>query len=107
MSTYKTTHAKNLASNAVAIGKPSAKATHAKRKQTVKISVKPTIKTKTDRVLSQLQRVKGGSIKQLMTATGWQAHSLRSVISGLRKRGVSIVKSKAKSGTTIYRAERS
>ena len=69
-------------------------------------TTKTTTKTKADSVLSQLRRSNGASINQLIASTGWQAHSLRAVISGLRKQGISIIRSKAKNGATIYRVEK-
>jgi hypothetical protein len=43
--------------------------------------------TKKDSVLALLQREEGATLAELMTSTGWQAHSVRGFISGtLRKK---------------------
>ena len=42
-----------------------------------------------------LRRDEGASIAELMTATGWQQHSVRGVIAGsLRKRGLDVQSAK-------------
>lgn len=42
-----------------------------------------------------LRRSEGASIAELMTATGWQQHSVRGVIAGsLRKRGLEVQSTK-------------
>lgn len=66
------------------------------------VTAKSGIK-KPDIVLTLLSRAKGATIEQLQDATGWQAHSIRAVISGLRKKGMDIARSQAKDGTTLYR----
>jgi hypothetical protein len=45
------------------------------------------ILTKTETIIKLLRRSKGASISQLQTVTGWQAHSIRAAMTGLRKRG--------------------
>jgi hypothetical protein len=39
-----------------------------------------------------LRRGKGPSLVELQHATGWQAHSVRAFLSGLRKKGEVLVK---------------
>ena len=90
--------------------KPQAKAKPKKAKpenpKAVKtLPAKATIK-KPDIVLTLLSRAKGATIEQLQEATGWQPHSIRAVISGLRKKDINIGRSQAKDGTTIYRVEK-
>jgi hypothetical protein len=77
-----------------------------KSKGQARSAPKSSTKTKVETVLSQLRRVNGVSIKQIMASTGWQAHSVRAVICGLRKQGISIVRFKTKNGATAYRAEK-
>jgi hypothetical protein len=49
-----------------------------------------------------LRRSEGASITELMTATGWQQHSVRGVIAGsLRKRGLDVQSTKV-DGTRRY-----
>lgn len=43
--------------------------------------------TKTGAVLTMLMRDGGASAAELIAATGWQAHTIRAVLSTLRKRG--------------------
>jgi hypothetical protein len=63
-------------------------------------------KKKPDLILAMLSRAKGATIEQLQEATDWQAHSVRAVISILRKKGTSIVRSQGKDGTTLYQVEK-
>jgi hypothetical protein len=50
--------------------------------------------TKSDLVISLLSRPDGATASELLSATGWQLHSLRAFISGLRTRGHAISRSK-------------
>ena len=43
--------------------------------------------TKQATILNLLRRTEGASIGDLTSATGWQAHSVRAALTGLRKRG--------------------
>lgn len=57
-------------------------------------------------MMAILRRPKGASIKQLMAATGWQAHSVRGAISGVikKKRGLTVTSSSTDSGQArVYR----
>ena len=47
----------------------------------------------------------GASVNELSTATGWQAHTVRAALTGLRKRGFVVSKSKI-DGTTRYSGTR-
>jgi len=58
--------------------------------------------TKLGAVLELLKNKKGASIETMMDATGWQAHSVRAAMTGLRKRGIAIERSKSKDGQTVY-----
>ena len=55
-------------------------------------------------ILGLLSRPKGSKITELQKATGWQAHSIRAAITGLRKRGITITRS-LDNGVTVYQAE--
>ncbi len=59
--------------------------------------------TKRDQVFNLIAASNGASIGELTTATGWQPHSVRAVISGLRKRGYDILPAKQADGTRRYR----
>ena len=80
------------------------------RRKTAKASVEqPTpaaVKvTKKDAVLTLLQREGGATLVELMTATGWQAHSVRGFISGtLRKKlGLGVTSAGNAAGEHAYR----
>ncbi len=55
-------------------------------------------------ILGLLRRPKGSKITELQKATGWQAHSIRAALTGLRKRGITITRSQD-DGVSVYRAE--
>ncbi|MCH8997310.1 MAG: DUF3489 domain-containing protein [Proteobacteria bacterium] len=55
-------------------------------------------------ILALLKRPEGAPLADLERATGWQPHSIRAALTGLRKRGIAITRSKD-DGVTIYRAE--
>lgn len=45
----------------------------------------------------------GASLAELVEATGWQSHTCRAFLTGLRKKGKALVRDKRKDGTTIYK----
>ena len=63
-------------------------------------------KTKTDRILALLTQPSGATLKAIMTATGWQSHSVRGFISGqlVKKMGLR-VKSYRRDGERVYAIE--
>lgn len=63
----------------------------------------PRSGTKLAGVIALLERAEGASIDELTGATGWLAHTTRAVLTGLRKRGMTLARSKRQDGTTIYR----
>lgn len=54
-------------------------------------------------VLKLLGRAKGATIAEIEEPTGWQPHSTRSYLSGLRKNGRTVVREQRKTGETAYR----
>ncbi|KQT31030.1 hypothetical protein ASG29_16135 [Sphingomonas sp. Leaf412] len=60
--------------------------------------------TKTDTVLSLLRRGEGATLADLIAATGWLPHTTRAALTGLRKKGHVLVKSK-RDDATCYRIE--
>ena len=58
--------------------------------------------TKTDAVLKLLERQQGATVAQLRKATGWQPHSVRAALSGLRKKDHDIRREKSEKGVTVY-----
>ncbi len=63
------------------------------------MSAKPT---KIETILKQLRRPNGASIAQLQKTAGWQPHSLRAALTGLRKKGYAIERGKDAKGVTRY-----
>jgi hypothetical protein len=59
--------------------------------------------TKKARVLEMLRREAGASLDELIEATGWLPHTTRAALTGLRKAGHELAKSKDGEGRTIYR----
>jgi len=53
-------------------------------------------------ILNLLRRAEGASIDDLTSATGWQAHSVRAALPGLRKRGYDTERG-VESGASRYR----
>jgi hypothetical protein len=65
--------------------------------------VPQTAATKSEAVLALLRQPGGATLKALMTATGWQAHSVRGFISGqLTKKLRLKVKSVKRDGERVY-----
>lgn len=54
-----------------------------------------------------LQRPEGATLAELMAATGWLEHSVRASLTGLRRDGQDIIRSKDAGGATSYRIVRS
>jgi hypothetical protein len=46
--------------------------------------------SKQDMVIAMIKQAKGATITELMTATGWQAHSVRGVISAVLKKRLNL-----------------
>ena len=65
-----------------------------------KASTKPA--SKIDQVTALLERKQGATLEEMTDATGWQPHSARAVLTGLRKKDHAIVKSK-RDDLTSYR----
>ena len=60
--------------------------------------------SKTAKVLDLLKRADGTTLKELMKATGWQAHSVRGLLSGTvgKKMGLSVTSTKGEDGERSY-----
>jgi Protein of unknown function (DUF3489) len=50
-----------------------------------------------------LSRARGATLAEIEEATGWQAHSVRAFLSGLRKKGLDLVRETRKDGASAYR----
>ncbi|MGE3147427.1 MAG: DUF3489 domain-containing protein [Pseudorhodoplanes sp.] len=59
-------------------------------------------KTKASIVTRLLSRDKGVTIVELTNATGWQPHSCRAFLTGLRKKGHAITREDRGDGVTAY-----
>ena len=62
----------------------------------------PTKPTKIEIILKQLRRPNGASIIQLQKSVGWQPHSVRAALTGLRKKGHAIERGRDAKGVTRY-----
>jgi Protein of unknown function (DUF3489) len=60
--------------------------------------------SKAAKILDLLKRADGATLKELMKATGWQAHSVRGFLSGTirKKLGLKVVSTKAEDGERSY-----
>ena len=56
-------------------------------------------------VISLLERTDGAILDDLIEATGWLPHTARAALTGLRKKGYALAKSKSEDGKTAYRIE--
>ena len=92
-------------------GKAGTKASSAKKAAKATKAAKTEPKTgmvrdgsKTAKVLELIQRPGGATLKELMKATGWQAHSIRGFISGTlgKKMGLTVTSAKDDDGERNY-----
>ncbi len=61
--------------------------------------------SKSAAVLKLLSRARGATALELTQATDWQPHTVRAHLSGLRKKGIVLVREARKSGESAYRIE--
>lgn len=54
----------------------------------------PKVPTKSSLLLDLLGREEGATLEQLVAATGWQPHTTRAALTGLRKQGHAITRMK-------------
>ena len=66
-------------------------------------STKSARKTKAATVGRMLRRDKGATLAEIEKATGWQPHSCRAFLSGVRKTGATVAKEERADGKTAYR----
>ena len=59
-------------------------------------------KTKASIVEALLTRERGASLEALCEATGWQAHTCRAFLTGLRKKGMEVIRASDRDGKSIY-----
>ncbi len=63
----------------------------------------PKPKTKAALVELMLQRGDGATLDELCEATGWQTHTCRAFLTGQRKKGRELLRSKREDDKTSYR----
>ena len=59
--------------------------------------------TKQSMIATMLRQKGGAALADLMTATGWQSHSVRAALTGMRKTGHQIERQRDAAGATRYR----
>ncbi len=59
--------------------------------------------TKQATLIDMMRTAAGATIAQMGAKTGWQPHSVRAALTGLRKRGIAVTRAKDDTETTIYR----
>lgn len=62
--------------------------------------------TKSALVQKLLSRSKGATLAELTSATKWQPHSARAFLTGLRKKGIKLLREGRANGDTCWRIER-
>ncbi len=77
----------------------------AKRAPRARPGEAPRARSKQALVLSLLSRAKGATLDHLVHATGWLPHTTRAALTGLRRRGHELAKTKNAAGQTVYRIE--
>jgi Protein of unknown function (DUF3489) len=66
-------------------------------------SAAPKPLSKQAQVIALLERPEGVALAAIVASTGWQPHSARAVLSGLRKDGYDINSDKRDGGERVYR----
>lgn len=90
----------------VAIVIKPARAAKSKRALAIGTGTKKTVpQSKSDRVLSLLKQTNGATLDELMTATKWQAHSVRGFLSGAvkKRKGLTVLSECDGEGARRYR----
>lgn len=63
---------------------------------------KPAAQTKIGKVIVLLKREEGATLDEMVKATGWQSHTTRAALTGLKKKCYTIERSQS-DGTSVYR----
>ena len=50
-----------------------------------------------------VRRLSGAAITELISVTGWQSHSVRAALTGLRKQGLALTREPGPTGHSVYR----
>lgn len=75
----------------------------AKAQRRRKVASPPKPGSKADCILALLQQPEGATLANLMSATGWQAHSVRGFLSNLKRQRGLKVRSRKHAGLRTYR----
>lgn len=75
----------------------------AKAKAAKPAQVAPERQTKASMVEALLASKEGATLNAMCEMTGWQTHTCRAFLTGLRKKGMEIARDKDAAGTTMYR----
>jgi Protein of unknown function (DUF3489) len=86
------------APSSIASEAPSQAATSSRPERSV-----PRQGSKLAEVMSLLGRKQGVGIEELTSTTGWLPHTTRAALTGLRKRGFAIERSRSEEGGSVYR----
>ena len=84
--------------------KATAKPAKAPKQAKVAKESKAAGTSKKDQVLALISRKNGASLDEIMTATGWQKHTVRGFIAILGKKGTKIESFKSEAGARTYKA---
>lgn len=60
-------------------------------------------RTKSEAVKQLLTRVDGATLEEMIAETGWQPHTCRAFLSGVRKSGDAVIKLERTDGTAAWR----
>jgi Protein of unknown function (DUF3489) len=83
--------------------KPQATKAASSRSSRARSSAAPVRPSKKAAIVALLERPNGAAIGDLIEATGWQTHSVRAALTGLRREGKELVRDKDAAGVTHYR----
>ena len=73
-------------------------------KKSLRKAASPRAQGKGEKILEMIRRPKGATLAEIMTATGWQAHSVRGFIStAAKKHRVKIESERNDAGDRVYR----
>lgn len=59
--------------------------------------------TKSDSIILLMQRPEGATLEELVQTTGWLPHTTRAALTGLRRKGHRLERSRRESGVSVYR----
>lgn len=82
---------------------PVAPASNASVERVSAAPTSPRSPSKQDKIITLLSREEGATIEELMAATVWLPHTVRAVLSGLRKKGHRIDRQKNGDAGSVYR----